>query len=154
MPSSRVETRQVHHILDNLLHSLQQLPELQPTRLYGSGEHGGGNQADEDDSGEGHSYAGGLNARAQEVEWRGELRPHRWERTPTSWMTSSGRRSVWSQENEEEEEEPLLISPTPWSNAPLDRIPPDPPKWVDDLADELEEKRLEKLGVLAPREET
>lgn len=39
-----------------------------------------------------------------------------------------------------------------WPKAPLDRVPPDPPKWIDDLADELEEKRLEKLGVIAPLE--
>lgn len=41
-----------------------------------------------------------------------------------------------------------------FSDAPVDRVPPDPPKYLDDLnlADELEEKRLEKLGMLAPIE--
>ena len=57
-----------------------------------------------------------------------------------------------SQENEEEDEQPLEIPDALWSDAPLDRVPPDPPKWVDDLADEVEEKRLERLGVLAPME--
>eukprot|EP00913_Durusdinium_trenchii_P032259 g30204.t1 len=60
--------------------------------------------------------------------------------------------AVWSQENEEEEEQALEIPDALWSDAPLDRVPPDPPKWVDDLADEVEEKRLERLGVLAPVE--
>ena len=60
--------------------------------------------------------------------------------------------AVWSQENEEEDEQSLEIPDALWSDAPLDRAPPDPPKWVDDLADEVEEKRLERLGVLAPME--
>ena len=60
--------------------------------------------------------------------------------------------AVWSQENDEEEEYPLEIPDALWSDAPLDRVPPDPPKWIDDLADEVEEKRLERLGVLAPME--
>ena len=59
---------------------------------------------------------------------------------------------VWSQENEEQEEHPLEIPDALWSDSPLDRVPPDPPKWIDDLADEVEEKRLEKLGVLVPME--
>lgn len=31
-----------------------------------------------------------------------------------------------------------------WLDAPLDRVPPDPPKWIDDLADSVEEKRLQE----------
>ena len=34
------------------------------------------------------------------------------------------------------------------ADAPLDRVPPDPPLWVERLADEVEEQRLQKLGVL------
>ena len=35
-----------------------------------------------------------------------------------------------------------------WSSAPLDRVPADPPLWIDELADEVEEQRLRKMGVL------
>ena len=36
-----------------------------------------------------------------------------------------------------------------WSHAPLDRVPPEPPKWIEDIADAVEEARLQKLGVLS-----
>ena len=39
-----------------------------------------------------------------------------------------------------------------WSLAPLDRVPADPPTWIDDLADEVEEQRLLKMGVLEAME--
>ena len=48
----------------------------------------------------------------------------------------------------EEEESFQDIPDELWSEAPLDRVPPDPPKWVDDLANEVEERRLQRLGVL------
>ena len=48
----------------------------------------------------------------------------------------------------DEEAEDLPLSP-----APLDRIPADPPTWIDDLADEVEEQRLLKMGVLEAMEE-
>ena len=35
-----------------------------------------------------------------------------------------------------------------WSSADLDRVPPDPPKWIDDLADAVEEERLQRMKVL------
>lgn len=35
-----------------------------------------------------------------------------------------------------------------WSKAPLDRVLPDPPARVDELADEVEEQRLSRLGAL------
>ena len=36
-----------------------------------------------------------------------------------------------------------------WSTAPLDRVPPEPPRWIEDIADAVEEARLQKLGVLS-----
>ena len=60
--------------------------------------------------------------------------------------------AVWNYEDEEEDEASLEIPEALWSNAPLDRVPPDPPRWIDDLADEVEEKRLERLGVITPLE--
>ena len=45
--------------------------------------------------------------------------------------------AVWNYENEEEEVTALEIPDALWSNAPLDRVPPDPPKWIDDLADSI-----------------
>lgn len=51
---------------------------------------------------------------------------------------------VHEQEDEEKHEVPKAL----WSTAPLDRTPPDPPKWIEDLADAVEEWRLKRLGVL------
>ena len=57
----------------------------------------------------------------------------------------------WEDEWALEEEESFQDIPDElWSDAPLDRVPPDPPNWVDDLANEVEERRLQKLGVLIP----
>ena len=56
----------------------------------------------------------------------------------------------WEDEWALEEESFQDIPDELWSDAPLDRVPPDPPKWVDDLANEVEERRLQKLGVLVP----
>ena len=50
--------------------------------------------------------------------------------------------------HEAEEEDKHEVPKALWSEAPLDRTPPDPPKWVDDLADSVEEWRLKRLGVL------
>ena len=61
--------------------------------------------------------------------------------------------AVWSQENEEEDEQSLEIPDALWSDAPLDRVPPDPPKWVDDLADEVEEKRAGEAWSARPNGE-
>lgn len=36
-----------------------------------------------------------------------------------------------------------------WSKAPLDRVPPELPKWIEDVADAVEEARLQKVGVLS-----
>ena len=36
-----------------------------------------------------------------------------------------------------------------WSNALLDRVPPEPPKWIEDIVAAVEEARLQKLGVLS-----
>ena len=55
----------------------------------------------------------------------------------------------WNVEPEEEEVLPGGDVPKElWSSALLDRVPPDPPKWVDDLADIVEEERLQRMGVL------
>ena len=40
-----------------------------------------------------------------------------------------------------------------WSNLPLDKPPPNPESWVDQLADEIEVQRLLEMGVLQKREE-
>ena len=64
--------------------------------------------------------------------------------------------SIWDEDliswNVEPEEEEVLpggeVPKELWSAAPLDRVPPDPPKWVDDLADKVEEERLQRMGVL------
>ena len=50
-----------------------------------------------------------------------------------------GDRAMW-----EEEEEEIFSS----SDAPLDRVPPDPPLWIEHLADAVEEQRLQQFGVL------
>ena len=56
---------------------------------------------------------------------------------------------TWNVEEEEEEVQPGGDVPKElWSTASLDRVPPDPPKWVDDLADRVEEERLQRMGVL------
>ena len=56
---------------------------------------------------------------------------------------------TWSVEQEEEEVPPGGDVPKElWSSASLDRVPPDPPKCVDDLADMVEEERLQRMGVL------
>lgn len=61
---------------------------------------------------------------------------------------------AYENEVEENEEEAKHDLPEAlWSTAPSDRIPPDLPKWVDDLADAVEEWRLKRLGVIAPLEE-
>ena len=55
--------------------------------------------------------------------------------------------------NEEEDEGTIMSIPEAlWSSAPLDRIPADPPLWIDELADEVEEQRLLKMGVLEKME--
>ena len=60
----------------------------------------------------------------------------------------------WEDEWALEEEESFQDIPDElWYDAPLDRVPPDPPKWVDELANEVEERRLQKLGVSVPLEE-
>ena len=67
-----------------------------------------------------------------------------------------GQEELWAYENEIEENEEETKHDIPealWSEAPLDRVPPDPPKWIDDLADAVEEWRLWRLGVIAPLEE-
>ena len=40
-----------------------------------------------------------------------------------------------------------------WSKAPLDKPPPPPDAWVDQLADEVEIQRLLDMGVLQRKEE-
>ena len=40
-----------------------------------------------------------------------------------------------------------------WSSASLERVPPDPPFWIDELADAVEEQRLLSMGVLEKMEE-
>ena len=35
-----------------------------------------------------------------------------------------------------------------WSSADLDTVPPDPPKRIDDLAEAVEEERLQRMKVL------
>lgn len=65
-----------------------------------------------------------------------------------------GEEELWALEQEEQENEgdgndlPSAL----WSTAALDRVPPDPPSWIEDLADEVEVKRLQRLGVLQPME--
>ena len=56
----------------------------------------------------------------------------------------------WNLESEEEESFDGEKGPPDelWLDAPLDRVPPDPPGWVDDLADTVEEGRLQKMGAL------
>ena len=64
--------------------------------------------------------------------------------------------SIWDDDliswNVEPEEEEVLpggdVLKELWSSASLDRVPPDPPKCVDDLADMVEEERLQRMGVL------
>lgn len=67
-----------------------------------------------------------------------------------------GQEELWAYEyevHEQEEEEKHEVPEALWSDAPLDRAPPDPPKWIEDLADAVEEWRLKRLGVLEPIEE-
>ena len=67
-----------------------------------------------------------------------------------------GQEDLWSYEHETEstaEEAKHDVPEALWSDAPLDRVPPDPPKWIDDLADAVEEWRLKRLGVLSPLEQ-
>ena len=62
-----------------------------------------------------------------------------------------GQEELWSYDyevHEAEEEEKHEVPEALWSEAPLDRTPPDPPKWIDDLADSVEEWRLKRLGAL------
>ena len=64
-----------------------------------------------------------------------------------------GQEDLWSYEDDLEnsvEEAKHDIPEALWSDAPLDRVPPDPPKWVHDLADAVEEWRLKRLGALSP----
>ena len=55
----------------------------------------------------------------------------------------------------DEEAEEVTVAGVPealWSSAPLDRVPADPPLSIDELADEVEEQRLLKMGVLEAME--
>ena len=55
---------------------------------------------------------------------------------------------------EEEEDSPKVSIPSElWSSASLERVPPDPPCWIDELADAVEEQRLLNMGVLEAMEE-
>ena len=65
----------------------------------------------------------------------------------------SGEEEFLSWDGEEEETPSTMIPKELWSEAPLDRIPADPPTWIDDLADEVEEQRLLRMGVLEAMKE-
>ena len=64
-----------------------------------------------------------------------------------------GEEEFLSWDGEEEETSSTMIPKQLWSEAPLDRIPGDPPAWIDDLADEVEEQRLLRMGVLEAMKE-
>jgi hypothetical protein len=50
-------------------------------------------------------------------------------------------------------DEDQVVPDALWSNLPLDKPPPNPEPWVDQLADEIEIQRLLEMGVLQKREE-
>ena len=50
-------------------------------------------------------------------------------------------------------DEDQVVPDALWSNLPLDKPPPNPEFWVDQLADEIEVQRLLEMGVLQKREE-
>ena len=56
-------------------------------------------------------------------------------------------------EGDGEEDSKVAIPAELWSSASLERVPPDPPFWIDELADAVEEQRLLSMGVLEAMEE-
>ena len=60
----------------------------------------------------------------------------------------SGEEELMAWDEETEEVTAMSVPEALWPSAPLDRVPADPPLWIDELADEVEEQRLRKMGVL------
>ena len=85
----------------------------------------------------------------------GDEKPHVERRVQATEVGNEvyGEEEFLSWDGEEEEVPSTMIPKELWSEAPLDRIAADPPTWIDDLADEVEEQRLLRMGVLEAMKE-